>query len=288
MKGRKIKMGIFRSYDKPGPGVDKDAPKKKGLFLYLELLKRKFGRLMQVSMLSFLCSIPMLVILSFIVFGFTAGIMEGVIENMEAESVAGAQWIIISFFTTLICVLWGSGPASAGMAYVTRCFTREEHSWVFSDFFQRMKENFKQGIIVSAIDIVLLIFGGNAVYFYFVKAQQSGAVLWMILCYVSCMMLIIYTFMHMYIYQIMVTYECKLKDLYKNSLILALGKAPMNLILVAVSTGIVFLLFNFLNPLFALILIFLLFMGFARFPLEFYAARTISRVVVSQQSGEEQ
>jgi len=288
MKGRKIKMGIFRSYDKPGPGIDKDAPKKKGLFLYLELLKRKFGRLMQASMLLFLCSIPMLMILSFIVFGFTTGAVESVTAGLETEQAAEIQRIALTFFTTLICVLWGSGPASAGFAYITRCFTREEHSWILSDFFQRMKENFKQGMVVSVVDILLLIFGGNAVYFYFSKAQHSGAVIWMILCYLSCMMLIIYTFMHMYIYQIMVTYECKIKELYKNSLILALGKAPMNLILVIISSAIVFFLFNFLNPLFALVVSFLLFMGFARFPLEFYAARTISRVVVSQQSGEEQ
>ena len=32
-------MGLFSfNYAKPGPGVDRDAPKKKGIFLYFELL----------------------------------------------------------------------------------------------------------------------------------------------------------------------------------------------------------------------------------------------------------
>ena len=33
-------MGFF-NYDKEGPGIDKNAPKKKGIFLFFELLGNK-------------------------------------------------------------------------------------------------------------------------------------------------------------------------------------------------------------------------------------------------------
>lgn len=37
-------MGLFFNYDKPGPGMDKNAPKHWGIFLYFELLWRNFGK----------------------------------------------------------------------------------------------------------------------------------------------------------------------------------------------------------------------------------------------------
>ena len=38
-------MGLFfGGYDKAGPGVDPNAPKKKGFFLYMELVTRKFTK----------------------------------------------------------------------------------------------------------------------------------------------------------------------------------------------------------------------------------------------------
>ena len=281
-------MGIFRSnYDKPGPGVDKDAPKKKGLFLYLELLKRKFGKLMQASMLLFVCSIPMMIVMSFIFFAFISGNLQTLVEGLDEEQKGSVMRLAIIFGAVLSTTILGSGPASAGFAYITRCFTREEHAWIMSDFFQRYKENFKQSIIVSIVDVVAVTLGSNAIYFYFYTAQKYGTAIWMILSYISLMLMIVYMFMHIYIYQIMVTYECKMKDLYKNSLILALGKAPMNILLMGITVIIVFLVYNYLGSLLGTILMFLLFMGFARFPVEFYAARTISRIFISSSKGEE-
>ena len=60
-------MGLFSfNYAKPGPGVDKNAPKKKGFFLYFEIFRRKFFKLLQANMLYFLCSLPFLAIIFFL------------------------------------------------------------------------------------------------------------------------------------------------------------------------------------------------------------------------------
>lgn len=286
-------MGIFRyNYNKPGPGVEKDAPKKKGLFLYLELLRRKFGKLAQATMLYFICSIPMIIIMN-ILFAFAPIHFDALITGAETagaeaavpDAAAGIITLGI-FFSMIVLVLWGSGPASAAFAYITRCFTREEHSWIMSDFFQRFKENFKQAMIVSVVDIAVMCLGTNAIFFYFERARSSGATMWVILACMSLMLMLVYTFMHFYIYQIMVTYECKTKDLYKNSLILALGKAPMNLVLIIICSLMIFALFNYLNPIFAVLLSFLFFIGFAKYPIEFYAARTISKIFVPSSKGD--
>ena len=54
-------MGIFGSdYESAGVGIPKNAPKKKGVFRFFELLFRKFWKLIQVNMLYSVFFIPIL------------------------------------------------------------------------------------------------------------------------------------------------------------------------------------------------------------------------------------
>jgi len=54
-------FGMF-NYSKPGPGVDKDAPKKKRFFYFFELYFRKFWKLVQLNLLFCVCCIPIVTI----------------------------------------------------------------------------------------------------------------------------------------------------------------------------------------------------------------------------------
>ena len=195
-------MGLFSfNYAKPGPGVEKDAPKKKGIFLYFELLGRKFFKLCQVNMLYFLCSIPYLVLMFLLItgmFGSKFGkIMEILaVEGASDETVSTVMLMLSSCITMLVYALWGAGPASASFAYVTRCFTREEHSWILSDFFKIFKENFKQGMIMVVVDFVAFFLMINAIFMYWNMYVQNNQFMYMLLAYFCVMMFIIYTFMH--------------------------------------------------------------------------------------------
>jgi len=279
-------MGLFSfNYAKPGPGVEKDAPKKKGVFLYFELLGRKFFKLCQVNMLYFLFSLPYLVLMFLLIVGMFGGTFGKIIDMLAiegaSEEAASTIMIMLSMFLTMLFYgLWGSGPASAAFAYVTRCFTREEHSWIFSDFIKIFKENFKQGMILVVIDFVAFFLMLNAIVMYWNMYLEKSQFMFMLLAYFCVMMFIIYTFMHFHIYQLMVTFKCSFRQLMKNALMLAFGKAPMNLILTAISGGLLFVLFNFLQPVFAVFVCFLIYLGLVRFPLEFYSARTIQRIAV--------
>lgn len=281
-------MGLFSfNYAKPGPGVDKDAPKKKGIFLYFELLGRKFFKLCQVNMLYFLFSIPYIVLMFLFITGFFGGYFTELIqsisssgEEISSESVSTVILMITSLLTMLFFALWGSGPASASFAYVTRCFTREEHSWIWSDFIRIFKENFKQAMIVVVMDFVVLFLMLNALIQYWQLYTTQNQFIYALLMYFCFMMFIIYTFVHFHIYQLMITFECKFKDLLKNALMLAFGKAPMNLVLAAIAIALLGIMFNYLQPMFAMLLCFLVFLGLVRYPIEFYSARTIRRIAV--------
>ncbi|MBP3360433.1 MAG: DUF624 domain-containing protein [Clostridia bacterium] len=281
-------MGLFSfNYAKPGPGVDKDAPKKKGIFLYFELLGRKFFKLCQVNMLYFLCSIPYIALMFLFITGFFGGYFTEMIQsiNMPGEEISGESvstilLMLTSLLTMLFFALWGSGPASASFAYVTRCFTREEHSWIWSDFIRIFKENFKQAMIVVVMDFVMLFLMLNALIQYWNLYTTQNQFVFALLMYLCFMMFIIYTFMHFHIYQLMITFECKFRDLLKNALMLAFGKAPMNLVLGALAIALLGVMFNYLQPVFALLLCFLVFLGLVRYPIEFYSARTIQRIAI--------
>lgn len=52
-------MGLFRfSYDRPGPGVAANAPRKKGLARFFEMLSRDFGSFWLAGMLALLSAVP--------------------------------------------------------------------------------------------------------------------------------------------------------------------------------------------------------------------------------------
>ncbi len=262
-------MGFFSpNYDKPGKGVDKNERQKKGIFLFFELFFRNFKNIIKAGMLSFLTSIPTLIITSIVVFVFVNNITDA--PYWQAK--------IMIAITAWIGVYWGTGPATAGLAYVFRCYARREHSWIFSDFCERLKSNLVQSLIVFVVDIIVLGIGATAVYAYFLISQQSGAIIWFVLFNLSVLAMLVYSFIHVFIYQIMITYECKTKDLYKNSMIFALGKAPVNFLLFILSFVITFTLVDLIGAFAGIIIMFILF-GILRFPIEFYAAKTIEKLL---------
>ena len=160
-------MGLF-NYSKPGPGISKDAPKKKGFFLYFELFGRKFSKLISLNILYFLCSLPMM-ILYFIIFALT-------LPNLFEIS---PKLVMLSgFLAFLFTAILGSGPASAAMAYVLREYSKENHVWLFSTFFSKMKEDFKKEMAVAFIDLVFTYVFSVSLIFY---NNQSGSLIWFLL-----------------------------------------------------------------------------------------------------------
>lgn len=279
---------MFNGYLKPGPGVEKDAPKKKGIFLYFEILFRKFTRLMQANIIYILTSLPWIVLLylfaSFSTYDLTHNLASGL--NMAGDGLSGGdiegmlQLMFRCIFMSVVLVLWGSGPSSAGYSYITRCFTHEQHAWIWTDFKDKFKENFKQSIIIVIIDAVVLVLAANAVMFYMSMYKASGEFIWLLMNYIMLLALLVYSWAHFYVYQIMVTIQCKTMQLYKNAFMLALGKMPMNLLLTVISAGLMILMYVvFGNPLLAMIATLVVWFSVARFPIEFYAARTIDKIV---------
>ncbi|MBQ4145921.1 MAG: YesL family protein [Clostridia bacterium] len=245
-------MGLFTpSFDKPGKGVDENAPQKRSFFRFFEILSRKFTHFIRVSLIYSVFLIPTFIIVFLLMGLITNNIlsMPGLQELMHsiAEQIAEAaddanlaeltynQMVVgIDMFGRLILsflftTLWGMGPATAGVTYVLRNFAREEHAWVWADFLDAAKSNFKQSVAVFVIDIVAFFVFYMAIMVYSQMPGIMGA-----MRYVIWMIIFVFTMMHLYIYPMMVTFKLTIKELYRNALIFALGKLPSNVFIIAI------------------------------------------------------
>ncbi len=301
-------MGIFtRSFDKPGKGVDLNAPPKRSFFRFWDIFGRKFTHFIRVNLIYVLNSIPTFLLVFFLTGLVSSAILEvpslqSVLQNLAqqtAENMGDSNLMtqqlnqmIVMFdlfmrfvLTYLFVVLWGMGPATAGLTYVLRNFAREEHAWIWSDFKDALKSNFKQSAIVFLIDLVVFVLFYVAFAFYLQMSGFLGA-----MRYVIVMIAVIYTMMHFYLYPMMVTFQLSLKDLYRNALLFAIGKLPSNLliltILLLVHVGSVLMAINFGGGYFMLILFVILLLeililqSFSAFIVNFHAYPKMKKYMI--------
>lgn len=223
-------MGLFSiNYNKPGPGIDKDAPKKPAFFIFFEVFKRKFWNLLKISIMYAIFNIPAVIMSYFITSMFLQKItVDGGFGDLYIRMFFGAIFMMMTMVTF--------GPVQAGITYILRNYSREEHSFIWWDFKEHFKKNFKQGIIVTLIDFVILYLLAISINFYsslnsIIGAAAIGFVI---------MTMLLFTMMHFFIYPMMVTVELSTKNLYKNALIFSILKFFPNLLMLVINIAVVF------------------------------------------------
>lgn len=247
-------MGLFSGrYTKEGPGVSKDAPEKHRFFLFFELFFRKFTKLIWLNFIYFVTLLPLIggVFLSVKIHpDITNAINNGTFDGIGGlplfvftGDIIGLGLLILSIFVT--------GPATAGFTYVLRNFQREEHAWVFSDFREHFRKNYKQGVLMGLIDVILAVLLYVAFVFYVYQMPVTMPDMGLLSTIGATLIVIIsvlFVFMHFYIYVMMVTFQLTFKQLLQNAFLFALGKLPIN-ILVFVIVGAIAVAFVLFLPL---------------------------------------
>lgn len=137
--------------------------------------------------------------------------------------------IILSFWFT---VFLGTGPTTAGLTYIVREWGKESPCWLVSDFFEKLRQNFKQAFLLWLIDLILICAGGFAITYYM---SVKNYILTIAVFYV----IFVFILAHIYIYQMMITYDLKFKDVLKNSVLISLVK-PLQSLLVFICLLLVY------------------------------------------------
>lgn len=269
-------MSIFSSfYGRQGPGISKDTPKKKGAALYFQLFSRHILDFIKENLMYVISSIPMFLAMYFSISYFDIFSLQSNVANTEY---AASYEMIKTVIVIISVILLGSGPASASMAYMMRCVTREEHCFLWSDFIEKYKENFRQGMIVAAADVLIAsLIIPIALKFYYTRFTETSEPVWLVMVGFIIVISVIYVLMHGYFYQFIITFDLKLNEAIKNSFIMALGYLPLNLLIAIIPVVLTIVLAMFFKTLFVIIFSLIFWVAFMRYPIEFLSARIIYR-----------
>lgn len=279
----------FFDYTKPGKGVSKEDLDKKGISLYLDIFFRRFWKIVTLNLIYLLFSIPAIVI-SWFICTYAVSALAAIAQISLTDEMINGLSLLSIFVCMVFLFVTGTGPASAGMVYVLRKYVNDTHSWVWSDFLDNLKSNFRQGIIVYVINVVITLACALSFVFY------SQAVTGIISLFLRTVMFVfgaIFIMMQMYTYQLMVSFELSVKDIYKNSFILLMARLPWNILSAAVSVLIIYGVFSlsFSIPIAGIVVIGALFYSLVSFTQIFMTNNTIKKYILepalSSQNSEE-
>jgi len=210
------------------PGEDYEEDRGR-LAIFFGVLSRKFWKLITINMMFLLFNLPA-IILCFFLSPYLLGLfLPAAVDTTQNDLLT----VIIAMALPIMTFLMGVpvitvGPAQAGLTYLMKCYSYELPTFIWSDFKDKMKENFKQGLLVSLINLFVVVFLIVDLYLYGRLTNGEG-ILMPIANGLMIVVFVLFLMMSLYIYPMMVGYSLKLKDLYKNALLFALAKFLPNL-----------------------------------------------------------
>ncbi len=235
-------------YGKSGKGDfrKEDLPKNRWQ-LFWEMLRVRFASLFRLNLMTLAAWLPLIILIGYCVTTlfnvlmirgqYDAYVANGDIGQLTEEQISLLstmdldQWMVDMAFSLLstFC-LWAipciaiTGPVQAGLAYVTRNWSRDEHAFIWADFKDAVKENWKQGLGVSAITSVLPIIMYVGYQFY--GQQALNSMLFMVPQMLILMIGVIWALSLTFMYPMMVSYRVSFGQLIKNSVVMAIGRLP--------------------------------------------------------------
>ena len=210
-------MNLFGiNYNKEGPGVEKDAPPQKAIVRFFAIFGRKFTDLIKLNLL-FCIPVVLAVALS-----FGAGLLLG------NSYLAALPLILIS-------------PFVGGITFVTRNYAREEHAFLFSDFMDSVKNNWKAFLINGAVFYAVVFLLDLAIRYYSTRYFENP--IFFLPLAICCGIGVLFLFGQYYVPVMIVMFDLNLLQIYKNSFIFALAGLWRNILLTAILAFLWFLLY---------------------------------------------
>ncbi len=183
-----------------------------------------------------------------------------------------------------------TGPCTAGISYVTRNWARDEHAFIWTDFKDAIKENWKQSLVLSVITgaLPLVVYVSWRFYGQMAIDQPFMVVPQMLVLMLAVVWAICITYMH----PLAVSYELKMSGLLRNGFLLGVARLPMSVgirLLHCVPLLIGFALCYFWQPIYGALITFayyaLIGFGLSRFVTASYTNAVFDRYINSRIEG---
>lgn len=185
--------------------------------------------------------------------------------------------ILINLLYIVSCIpIVTIGPATAGITKLLRNYAREEHAFIWGDFIETAKKNFKQAFLYATLDLVITVF----LIFDFLAIGNIANRVMSILCMAAIFLAFtVWSFMRFYIYNMMVTFHLTFKQLIKNAFIFCWVGFFRNLF-TAVILLAVFIIISMLNFPYQLLIYGTLFFSFGGFLINFMVQPLIKKHMI--------
>ena len=236
-----------RTYANPQTAVDSAATEKlfsmteeefeedrSRIRIFFDVLLGKIWKLMSLNLLVSLFNLPALLFMVFFSIYYMQLLQPTAITN--AADGSALAYLLVGYlplgmiFLSIPVVAFG--PAQAGMHFLLRNYSYEVPVFLWGDFKEKMKENMKQGLAVTFINLIVFVLALLDIYMYPRMMAQAGA--WLLVAnYLLILAFVVFIMVSMYIYPMMIRYDLTLKNLYRNAFLMAVGRFLPNLLVLA-------------------------------------------------------
>ena len=217
-------LGLFGNYDKPGPGVNKDEPPKAAPVRFFEILGRKFSKLIQLNLVFLIPTVVVLILMVLIYLSPT----HFVLQLPGGEGGSPVQFDIWTMYAMPFPLVLLS-PFIAGLTFVTRNFAREEHAFVWSDFWEAIRDNWKYFLLNGLLVYVVYVVLSFAMIYYYNSLSRGW--LYYIPFWLCIILAVLFLFAQYYLPVMFVTFDLKFSQMYRNAFILAMAGLGRNLLI---------------------------------------------------------
>ncbi|MBQ7294532.1 MAG: DUF624 domain-containing protein [Clostridia bacterium] len=260
-------MKLF-NFKKDRPEILEEEDTTPNIRYYFKLLWRKFTKLLSINLLAILQIVPLIAIyfvktsqdkptITSTLFPVIQGIADIPIPVEEIDvgplnqlmlSLSSIQYriphetwgmffIIIGLFVLFVALF---GVLNVGFTYLMREMINGNPVFIFSDMKYAIKRNFKQGFLFGLIDALLIIV--LVVDFTYLNSLPSG--FFGDFMYVGIIAIgLIYFIMRFYMYMMLITFDMKIRKIFKNALIFVMLGIKRNIM--AILWTVFLLVINF-------------------------------------------
>ena len=133
-------MGMFSNYDRVGPGVSKNPDDKLPIIKFFEIYISHFSKLIILNLYFIVSLLPILLIMF--------------VENLVRPE---TPLYYVAFYSAFILLGSLIGPATCGFMKILRNISCRRPVFMWHDYIETLKANFKQGILIGLIDMVFIV-----------------------------------------------------------------------------------------------------------------------------------
>ena len=195
--------------------------------LFWEMLRVRLSALVRLNLMYVVPWLPTMIVLMIGALSFLTS-LNNMVDSGEMIAVGELLGgVVAPTLLLLVPCITITGPFTSGVCYVTRNWARDEHAFIWSDFKDAVKENWKQSIVISFITSLVPLMLYVCWNFYGAMANDNA---FMVVPQVLTMMIgLMWCLGVTYFHPLIVSYKLRMRDVIRNGLLLAVARLPMSI-----------------------------------------------------------